>query len=41
MAAPVLCSYLVNGSRPSDGQLKRKTKVMYKTTDPIFDEARY
>ena len=28
----------MNGSRPNDGQLKRKTKVMYKTTDPVFDE---
>ena len=31
-------SYLVNGSRSTDGQLKRKTKVMYKTSDPVFDE---
>ena len=34
------CSYLVNGSRSTDDddQLKRKTKVMYRTSDPVFDE---
>ena len=31
-------SYLVNASRSTDGQLKRKTRVTYKTTDPVFDE---
>lgn len=33
-----LFSYLVNGPRSTSGQLKRKTKVVYKTTDPVFEE---
>ena len=31
-------SYLITGQRSTGGQLKRKTRVVYKTTDPIFNE---
>lgn len=35
-----ISSYLITGQRSTGGQLKRKTRIMYKTTDPIFNEVR-
>ncbi|XP_065890203.1 rabphilin-3A-like [Dysidea avara] len=35
---PYVKCYLITGQRSTGGQLKRKTRVVYKTTDPIFNE---